>query len=76
MSAQDTLAEATALLTELNTREDDEGDDEVMEGETTPKMEVNGSSEGSEVNGNGSTDGSPRIPVEDDERDNLEDIDT
>ena len=43
MSAQDTLAEATALLTELNTREEeeDEDDDEVMEGETTPKMEVN-----------------------------------
>ena len=77
MSAQDTLAEATALLTELNTRDDDEDDDEVMEGESTPKMEINGSSEGSEVNGNEGNDGSsPRQPVENDEGGDLEDIDT
>ena len=76
MSAQDTLAEATALLTELNTRdEDDDEDDEVMEGETTPKMEINGSSEGSEVNGNGDSD-KPRQPVENEEEGDLEDIDT
>ena len=76
MSAQDTLAEATALLTELNTRdEDDDEDDEVMEGETTPKMEINGSSEGSEVNGNGDGD-KPRQPVENEEEGDLEDIDT
>ena len=63
MSAQDTLAEATALLTDLTTQDEDEDDDaitkeedegeETTEGTVTPRMEVNGSSEGSEVNGNG-----------------------
>ncbi|XP_071490931.1 ubiquitin carboxyl-terminal hydrolase 24-like [Diadema antillarum] len=70
MSAQDTLAEATALLTELTTQDveavreeeeeeeeeegrDDTGEGENTEGTITPQVEVNGSSEGSEVNGNG-----------------------
>ncbi|XP_041474973.1 ubiquitin carboxyl-terminal hydrolase 24-like isoform X2 [Lytechinus variegatus] len=76
MSAQDTLAEATALLTELTTQDEDEDDDaitkeedegdETTEGTVTPRMEVNGSSEGSEVNGNSGEKPTERISGIDD----------
>ena len=79
MSAQDTLAEATALLDELNTRdeeeEEEEEEDEYMEGDSNTKMEINGSSEGSEVNGNEDSSESSKTLVQDDVGD-LDDIDT
>ncbi|XP_071800380.1 ubiquitin carboxyl-terminal hydrolase 24-like isoform X2 [Asterias amurensis] len=73
ISAQDTLAEATALLDELNTRDGE--DDEDMEDDSNNKMEVNGSSEGSEVNGNEDSSESSKTLVQDDVGD-LDDIDT
>ncbi|XP_022101626.1 ubiquitin carboxyl-terminal hydrolase 24-like isoform X2 [Acanthaster planci] len=77
MSAQDTLAEATALLDELNTRDDEEAEEEeeFVEGDSNTKMEVNGSSEGSEVNGNEDSSESSKTLVQDDVGD-LDDIDT
>ena len=74
ISAQDTLAEATALLDELNTRDGEDEEDD-MEDDSNNKMEVNGSSEGSEVNGNEDSSESSKTLVQDDVGD-LDDIDT